>query len=657
MSGFTGGLPEFFGNSGAGISALDELAALHLEANKSLMHDDADLDLTNMGFDDQLSQQDGEGYYKAQLPEFFNSIHDPHGEYLSILNEYKQSAGIDTSRLSMDRQANAPVHLPPGCQVHSAPPGLNMSPSAPPPPGFNQTQPPGLSSNPTSSLGSSGLGLGSGLVSPSQSFSGLLSATPPPPPLPHTFPPPPQGLAMLQPPLPPGPPPQSSLDLLHSSVNIATLNSNSNSNISISINSSGSNSGSSGDVHAAGAYRGQTIAASLNGSETSSRPEGVEFFQEKRKFNYTKYMSSSDIRFVVNKVLQPVETNDPYAEDFYNIQFNIKKNQKLRDDAMRESKPVPPMIHIPLPTWKETKERIKLQIEVTRQAFHKKAKDWEEKEMVLGHCVRSNITKPKELLSVPTLSELDFDENDENEYKTPFSTRLWSIRLSVQQGFQALYTVQELHHLLASPIIAASPASMVEIQKEVENAMVLLSQSVGIRTNPVRVADFSLDGGHVGAMLQTPKGKKLIGQSLKHLLPEHRWALVPIVLTKLLQVVPAAGAVSENHAVEQKLLQTIVEFFQFSYQYQIDQQKTMPANNTAPFTNILLINLRVCIKSVLVTQMEKKQLRQALVSDRSRAQIMHMIVQIGDRVAAVADRQLAEEWAHTREAFMSMLDG
>jgi hypothetical protein len=50
-----------------------------------------------------------DGYYKAQLPEFFNSIHDPHGEYDSILSEYKESAGMNSSALSMaiDRKGKA----------------------------------------------------------------------------------------------------------------------------------------------------------------------------------------------------------------------------------------------------------------------------------------------------------------------------------------------------------------------------------------------------------------------------------------------------------------------------------------------------------------------------------------------------------------------
>lgn len=77
-----------------------------------------------------------------------------------------------------------------------------------------------------------------------------------------------------------------------------------------------------------------------------------------------------------------METNDPYADDFYFLQLNIKKNNAARERAVLEQRPLPSAIYVPLPVWKETKERIKLQIEATRQSFHQKSREWEEKEMV-----------------------------------------------------------------------------------------------------------------------------------------------------------------------------------------------------------------------------------------------------------------------------------
>jgi hypothetical protein len=126
---------------------------------------------------------------------------------------------------------------------------------------------------------------------------------------------------------------------------------------------------------------------------------------------------------------------------------------------------------------------------------------------------------------------------------SPFSSRLWSMRQAVQRGYEALYTVQELQHLLSSPLIAANQAAHSEILREIDSAVSLLSQAIGIRsgassTGSAAVAaanaaggslvpgvneEFSLDGGHVGAILQTTIGKKLMTRSLKLLTPPHRY--------------------------------------------------------------------------------------------------------------------------------------
>lgn len=53
-------------------------------------------------------------------------------------------------------------------------------------------------------------------------------------------------------------------------------------------------------------------------------------------------------------------------------------------------------------------------------------------------------------------------------------------------------------------------------------------------------------------------------------------------------------------------------------------------NNIPP--SVLLVHLRQCIKSVMVSQMETKQLRKALVSSRKRAEVMHIILRLGDQI-------------------------
>ena len=97
-------------------------------------------------------------------------------------------------------------------------------------------------------------------------------------------------------------------------------------------------------------------------------------------------------------------------------------------------------------------------------------------------------------------------------------------------------TMQELNHLLLSPMVLQDPYARDQILLQIDSAVSLLSQSVGIRATPDGVhrgsgglgtgtgagSEIALEGGLVAAILQTAKGKKLISRSINLLFPEHR---------------------------------------------------------------------------------------------------------------------------------------
>ena len=58
----------------------------------------------------------------------------------------------------------------------------------------------------------------------------------------------------------------------------------------------------------------------------------------------------------------------------------------------------------------------------------------------------------------------------------------------------------------------------------------------------------------------------------------------------------------------------------------------------------------------MISQMEKNKLRVALTSSRIRAEIMHVIIQVGTKVSEDASTEGAADWTQMSEAFMSMLD-
>ena len=112
----------------------------------------------------------------------------------------------------------------------------------------------------------------------------------------------------------------------------------------------------------------------------------------------------SPYRFVISRILQPLDTEDPYADDYYYIQSQIKKNKKQQEIAAEEAKtqsqsqgqnmgqvpggsgvplPLPDLI-VPLPTWKDAKEKLKMKVINSKMNITNRSKKWTVKEKTLG---------------------------------------------------------------------------------------------------------------------------------------------------------------------------------------------------------------------------------------------------------------------------------
>jgi hypothetical protein len=376
-----------------------------------------------------------------------------------------------------------------------------------------------------------------------------------------------------------------------------------------------------------------------------------------------------------------------------------------------------------LPTWTETKKRIRCTLDASRQHYEDRSRKWEIQEKVLGHNVKSDVSKPRAVLSVPRMTpppppsadpfadpsavgesgliegsnSLDdmingLDEEPEDGLApaiTPFTTVLWNMRGAVQRGYGALYVAQELRQLLNTPLVNTpnNAAIRADIIQEAEAAVALVCKSVGLKepTNTITASlDFLskiqtnattgvlLDGGLIAALLQTTKGKKLIRRSICLLQASQRWTLLPVLVARILQRDPNEQS-EEDLAVEAALLATIIDFVQYEEDCIVnraDVGKSIPPS-------VLLVHLRQCIKSVMVSQMETKQLRKALVSSRKRAEVMHIILRLGDQIvttfcrddmseedvemsAAMSlnfmDSQRKVDWTQLRDTFMLMLE-
>jgi hypothetical protein len=400
-------------------------------------------------------------------------------------------------------------------------------------------------------------------------------------------------------------------------------------------------------------------------------PKRVHHIQGPR-FPTGKLMGGSDVRFVVNKVLAPLETEDPFTDDFYYLQLQIKKSNAAAyaAETKGETPPAPP--DIPRPAWKETKDKIRMQMEEIRQVTRARVRDWMKDEVVLGHMPRTNVNTPREMLAVPRLSDVIGGDGDSNLNNVPFTTRLWSMRQAVQKACHAMYTVQELQFLLKDPRIAFDPRVRNDIESEVVEAVGLLSAAIGIDSGTSSSLDSSssvpnsgavkLDTGLVAAILQSSKGKKLMSRSIKLLLPEHRWALVPAILSKVLQT-NSSTLSRDDTRVETRLCKTLLQFVQQSQEHQQFMVKErLP--DAQHFSTWLLGALQGCLETaILSTNATTKandgeavpSLRETLLSSRPRAEVMHIIVQVGDKAAESASAEKRKNWDNTKNTFMQKL--
>lgn len=186
------------------------------------------------------------------------------------------------------------------------------------------------------------------------------------------------------------------------------------------------------------------------------------------------YMRTGDIKFVVSRILHPLETMDPYFDDYYYLQYILHKTKQSHLNAMYNGLPPPAPIysHIPTPLWKDTKERVLKELQESKVKLANKTNQFDDEgeenttdkiieEKPLGLIVKSDIFKPREMISMSALKSAPAgagaSDGDEDDYgdsvtmtttaaKVPFQSKLWGVRAAVQRGFEALFTVQVSAH-------------------------------------------------------------------------------------------------------------------------------------------------------------------------------------------------------------------
>ena len=105
----------------------------------------------------------------------------------------------------------------------------------------------------------------------------------------------------------------------------------------------------------------ENIAKNIN-SEKNTRRHPINININRVKYPHGEMMTTSDVKFVTEKVLMALRFTDPYTQDFYYLQKGLRTNAILRERAIKEQTAMPQMIMVPQPLWRDFKDRIQLSL-------------------------------------------------------------------------------------------------------------------------------------------------------------------------------------------------------------------------------------------------------------------------------------------------------
>ena len=125
-------------------------------------------------------------------------------------------------------------------------------------------------------------------------------------------------------------------------------------------------------------------------------------------------MEARDITYVVNGMLRGTQMDDPFRQDHYYVNYEEGARASM---AAALGGLIPPqfMPATPLPAPIGIKKKIE-QAQIRRTTnIEKRTKKWEGDKSVLGHVSKSDVSKPRALLAIPTLKQESADLADEEE--------------------------------------------------------------------------------------------------------------------------------------------------------------------------------------------------------------------------------------------------
>jgi len=352
-------------------------------------------------------------------------------------------------------------------------------------------------------------------------------------------------------------------------------------------------------------------------------------------------MPPRDLCYVIHSMLRPLQSLDAYTDDYYHWGFQDRRQRNFLMLGPEK---------LPNPVWKEVKVMARKAEENYRTTVEERSKVWSEEQKALGHVVKTNVKRPRALLSTPVLSTKQQPSKNEvngGEYEGEEQTQrvsLWKARVAIHRGYDAYLNLVELRRLLQSGAGGGGGEMEEDLARDVKDNLDALHSSLGITLNREEGgAGVKVDSMVLSSTLSLPKGRILCARLMEGgILPhpsacEILAAVVGNVFRSSYQDGGSAMAMAEDRLL--RALMGLVQTVQPSLQPR---------------------NVFVCLDVVMAIGKEeaakkKGGMKMILTNNRVRMEFLHSVLSRGNMICGGSGGEIESVWRSKEQEFMIML--
>jgi len=327
----------------------------------------------------------------------------------------------------------------------------------------------------------------------------------------------------------------------------------------------------------------------------------------------------------------------------------------------------------PQPVWKEVKAITKERDEKFLSSMKDRAKLFAEEKKSLGQLVKTNVKRPKALLTTPVLNKENVQDNaaaneDDAAKKTDSKyeseqrrhrIQLWKARVRVDKGYSAFLSLIELRRLIQAH--AGAPRLANDLMADVKTNVDLLHSSLGVAIGAERGnaggKTIDVDEATLAGTLSLPKGRALCARVIEEGILPHPSAcrLLPAALGCILSWPAGGGAVgggATSAEGEDRLLHALTGLV------------LTPQPRMDPSALYRCLDMSVSMAKASLNDNSEDDGRKglsAITGSHMRAKLLYSVLSVGKEVCGGSTAEvhpgamMGESWSERESTFLEII--